>query len=527
MDRIVDHPNYAGMPCTRDNEGKIDWVIPSNRPKGSKNWDGNERRRAWWREQALKLGIPLEGPWISKTARRLHPFGEKPCQTCGRVMKLAYAYPTRTTVRRLNTQLSPASQVDPRALLTIQEIASQLFEADPAEARSALAGTFRELVGVTEAADAIHRLDAIASDEDRRFSPGAMANPPDRLDGFHTYNLCCRGSEDTGRTTENLGSYGVDRRAYEQWCEGDWAAADALMNAVGMGVCQKPNCQSGGGVVQLTADHVGPISLGFRHSPRFVVACRTCNSGKGNRMSLDDVRTLIEWERESGNSEASWQAREIWDALKGEVTDDAEALRLSRVLRINQHHFLSILSQVAAAGATDALFGLLSLQYAENRYSFDGLDPTTLVYTRSVAVRRQDTYSESKKARAVRIGYDALKDYAAKDDRNVQAVADEVLVDLVAHVDRSVQRLLVLPSKFRTELNAALAQTGAGREAALAAAVGDGVDTSPELDAARRAVLDAVVAYLRAVSEVLILRFRAGSHMDSDALTRPRRAVRN
>lgn len=140
MDQIVDHPNYAGMPCTRDEEGKIDWVIPSNRPVGSKNWDGNARRRAWWREQAVLLGIPLDGTWISKTARRLHPFGEKPCQTCGRVMMLAYAYPTRTTLRRLNAHLFPASQIDPGALLSIQEIAAQLYDGDPVEARAALVG---------------------------------------------------------------------------------------------------------------------------------------------------------------------------------------------------------------------------------------------------------------------------------------------------------------------------------------------------------------------------------------------------
>jgi len=59
-------------------------------------------------------------------------------------------------------------------------------------------------------------------------SPGAMSNAPDRLDGFHTYNLCCRPTQDTGRAVDNLKSYGDDRRAFEQWCEGDWAAANLL-----------------------------------------------------------------------------------------------------------------------------------------------------------------------------------------------------------------------------------------------------------------------------------------------------------
>ena len=47
-----------------------------------------------------------------------------------------------------------------------------------------------------------------------------MGNPPDRLDGFHSYNRCCRGTSDKGRFKENLKRYGDDRRAYENWSDG-------------------------------------------------------------------------------------------------------------------------------------------------------------------------------------------------------------------------------------------------------------------------------------------------------------------
>jgi hypothetical protein len=52
MYSIVEHPNYSGMPCTTDKDGKIDWTIPSNRKRGSKNWEGNTLRRAWWEHEA-------------------------------------------------------------------------------------------------------------------------------------------------------------------------------------------------------------------------------------------------------------------------------------------------------------------------------------------------------------------------------------------------------------------------------------------------------------------------------------------
>ena len=46
-------------------------------------------------------------------------------------------------------------------------------------------------------------------------SPGAMSNPPDRFDGFHCDNLCCRGTADKGRHKKNLQTYVTDRRVFE------------------------------------------------------------------------------------------------------------------------------------------------------------------------------------------------------------------------------------------------------------------------------------------------------------------------
>ncbi|HFL9475791.1 TPA: Alw26I/Eco31I/Esp3I family type II restriction endonuclease, partial [Escherichia coli] len=59
-----------------------------------------------------------------------------------------------------------------------------------------------------------------------------MANPPDRFDGFHSFNRCCRSIADKGRTKENLKSYVTDRRVFEYWVDGDWVAADRLMGQV-------------------------------------------------------------------------------------------------------------------------------------------------------------------------------------------------------------------------------------------------------------------------------------------------------
>ena len=63
----------------------------------------------------------------------------------------------------------------------------------------------------------------------RLLSPGAMSNFPDRYDGFHTYNRCCRSAQDKGRSKENLRSYTKDGRAYEYWSDGNIHAANQFM----------------------------------------------------------------------------------------------------------------------------------------------------------------------------------------------------------------------------------------------------------------------------------------------------------
>jgi len=76
------------------------------------------------------------------------------------------------------------------------------------------------------------------------------------------------------------------------------------------GICSTDpaNCRCHGSETVITADHVGPISLGFAHTPYFVPLCSPCNSSKNNRMSLADVKRLIVLEQR-GVTVVSWQAK--------------------------------------------------------------------------------------------------------------------------------------------------------------------------------------------------------------------------
>jgi len=239
-----------------------------------------------------------------------------------------------------------------------------------------------------------------------------MSNAPDRLDGFHTYNICHRTKEDTGRSKDNLKTYGQDRRAFEYWSEGDWSAASRLMKQKVVG-----NCANCGSNEQLTADHEGPISLGFCHRPKFAALCKRCNSGKNNRMSRLDIENLIQDEKNNGTV-ISFHAKTVWNLLKNFTKNDEFALQISKIMRANQHQYLMLLSKIKNTGHTEFLLSLLHPEYAKNRYKIIGFKGTDFGYKKLLVSKRQDTYSNSLEKRMIRISLDALDEYSSKENRN-------------------------------------------------------------------------------------------------------------
>lgn len=424
MQRIVTHPSYKGMPAAIDDEGKIRWNAPSHRPPGGKWSNLHDERLAWWRTKAGEIGVPLEGDWISKVAKTIHPFKKKPCQTCGRVMSLLYEYPTQNLVRSINAIPGLERKFEysqfRNIYAVVQGVGRQCGQSGLAQLRRLL--SIPESVAANaQAMDQYLQKHTIPSEPKGLLSPGAMSNAPDRLDGFHTYNICCRGGQDTGRTRENLRTYGSDRRAFEYWCEGNWAAADEVMNQTVVAECVR--C---GKIRSLTADHVGPISLGFCHRPEFRALCRSCNSARNNRMDYRDVRALIEDEK-NGQRVLSWHAKYIWDLFKDRVHNDSDALKLSNMMRVNQHYFLMMLVKIKQAGYVGFLKTLLHPEYAAYKYSIVGFNKRNFSYTRLVQVPRAETYAKSKASRTTRIALVALDSYYSKENRRVPLTKDPEL----------------------------------------------------------------------------------------------------
>lgn len=336
MKFIANHPNYKNMLGAYKKDDSVRWVVAGNSKLG-------KERLRWWDKKRQELGIPKNTKWISKVARAIHPIGEKPCQICGRVMKLDYVYPNKK-------------------------------------------GTM---------------------------SPGAMSNAPDRFDGFHSYNLCCRGEQDRGRHKENLQRYGEDRRAYEYWVDGDWKAASWLMQ-----VFRKNN---------ISPDHVGPISLGFCHQPKFNPMTIGNNIAKGNRMSLIDVKTLKK-DEQKGEKIVSWHSKYIWDKLKNKIKNSEDALILSKLMRKNMHYVLNMLYQIHSFGYDDFLVRkFLNLRYAYFSVSFDGFDPETGKFDKIIKKKGTKKQYKNNAERYIRKSMISLEKYSQKTNRRLTDWKDSIL----------------------------------------------------------------------------------------------------
>jgi len=422
--RIVGHPVFKGMPDPYLDSGDIQWEAPTNRG-GGKFKDTNINRRKWWEEKAKEAGIDItENEWISKTAKLIHPFKERPCKNCGRVMDIRYAYPNDRLLNRI-TKLPYYSEdfpLDPFEHIT--ELAERLYERYENQILSDLPNllTCKEieppsLRSISEWIEWIEK--EYIPLEPSMLSPGAMANPPDRFDGFHSLNRCCRAKIDSGRWKKNLQSYTTDRRAFEHWCDGDWIAADRLMGQVNSNEdIQKEQCYFGH-PGPCSADHIGPISLGFTHRPEFQLLCKSCNSSKGNRMFLSDVKHLRDIEK-NGENVISWYAKDIWDMEKNKVDTNEKALRLSKILRDNRYTAMELLKRVMESGNYVFLASFLGLKYADNNISFENLhvENNKTKYDKLISKPRTTKYAITQKIRRFKIGFETLSLYFEKENRN-------------------------------------------------------------------------------------------------------------
>lgn len=457
---IVTHPSYSDMPDVYLDNGEVQWEAPSNRPAG-KFQDTHNKRRDWWRRKARELGIDPESPhWISRTAKTLHPTKQKPCKACGRMMDIRYAYPNHHLLSRIKRLSYYNATFDLDPLEHISDLMPRLISAFGDKVFDDLPRLFRAKAITTPALPHdltvwLHWIDhEYIPAEPTILSPGVMSNAPDRLDGFHSFNLCCRQTTDPGRSKQNLQSYTTDRRVFEYWVDGDWVAADRLMGMIRSSIdLQTQPCRNNH-PGPCAADHIGPISLGFSHRPEFQLLCLKCNSAKNNRMYLSDVYRLREAQR---NSEivTSWYCSHLWNKLNTNVNTEETAVRLCKLLRDNRHTAMSLLHRFVADGHRVFLTTFLGLHFADYDPAFEGvrIENNITHFDRMTRQSRTTKYAVEQKARRVRIAFDALDEYTNKVRRNALLISTPA-------IDGCIQAALDALARSPSEVNALNAELG-------------------------------------------------------------------
>ncbi len=407
-DFIVNHPNYKGLPITKGKDGKYSWIAPAHSETGKK-------RKKWADQKGNELGIMnnTDG-FYAKVMFEIHPTKIKPCQICGKSMSLYYHYPNANLLKALKKIFG----YDCDVYESIYDICNNLKKKGISEkqiidflkTKCKLDDDYTDLETLI-----CHCELKCRGGFSKMLGPGSMSNFPDRYDGFHTYNRCCRSKEDKGRSRENLKTYGKDRRAYEYFSDGNIHAADKFMNSEFF--------KNG------SADHIIPVSLGGVHDSRFLQPMPIGdNSSKRDRLVKDDILKAIEIEKRTGLQAVSWFASDLWNFLKNNVTDfsqeDLEKFRIC--LKQNITDFLSILCTVKnnRISGTDFIAEKLiqpKMKYFEVDYDFnsDG--------TYSEKPRHETESSSGEFERIKRISLDSLDDYVNKENRNmnVDFIEDE------------------------------------------------------------------------------------------------------
>lgn len=431
IQEMAAHAIYAGMPDAIDEDGKVQWESPSNRRSG-KYQHTHAKRLKWWMEKAESIGISTEeNQWISRVAKRIHPLKRKPCRNCGRWLHLDYRYLNKTTIKKFRDIFEGVEFSELTSILEVVDLVHSEYGVDGlkqlVEVLSApSAPDFPQNVADSPTLLKVFLLDVyIPAEVKGKLGPGAMSNAPDRFDGFHHFNRCCRGRSDPGRSKKNLATYSTDRRVFEHWCGGDWIAADRLMgqfpSAFTNHECRIEGCFEN----ILTADHIGPVSLGFAHRPSFGLMCKGDNSSKNNRMTLFDVEILRE-HIDNGEDVFSWQSKHIWDAVSHRVRDEENANRLSKIMRDNQRIALDILCKLKNNGRLAYLASFLELGRARFDVEFVGLTAVEGV-TKFEAIRHKPRSSkqvEKQMERRLRIAFKSLDEYAKKENRHAWAIPD-------------------------------------------------------------------------------------------------------
>jgi Alw26I/Eco31I/Esp3I family type II restriction endonuclease len=421
---IVSHPNYKGLPFKRKQNGEISWLA-------TKKSEIGKRRLDWWHKKCEEHQLPIKPGCLKKIALEIHPTKEKPCQICGTTLFLNRVYPSGTLRQRFSNFLKLEIEPYREDILTIL---------------SSISGNLAELLRIFDLPEdcgfdkeglLLYVKINLIPEESHLLSSGCWSNPPDRFDGFHSDNNCCRSKSDKGRNPDNLKRYGVDRRAWEKWADGNHVLANKLMNEYRR--CQKkyicPMCNI---KKKMTADHIGPIALGFQHRPKFQPMCKLCNSAKNKYLSHQDVTKLVNDEKD-GEQVISWHSKPLWDLLKGQISDDRTAADLSTLMSDHLQNCLLMFALIFGKTGKDFLRSYLKICYFSYDYEFRNFDPMNLGALQTIPIPMTNDNRKKQVETYYRVAFRSLEHILEDSKRRGRKLPNEDINILIGNAIESIK----------------------------------------------------------------------------------------
>ena len=406
MEMIINHPNYKGLPITQMADGTYNWIATAQSEIG-------KQRKNWCISKAKELNFISDDKdypgMYADVMLEIHPTKWKVCQICGKEMSLYYHYPNANFLKSLNKKFNyEFSSCD-----NINDIWDELINQGIKKIEIAEflinKGQLKLNASTSNKDEIIENLEyACRKGNKKCLGPGAMSNFPDRFDGFHTYNRCCRATQDKGRSKINLKSYTKDRRAYEYWSDGNIHAANQFMGS---------SFFDG-----ISADHIGPISLGFVHDSHYLQPMSSSdNSSKRDRLQIIDIENILKTEKRTGIYPMSWQSRLIWEFIKKNYSSNPDKVpSLYRdALKQNMANFMYVLLTILETCPNNGENFLVSAflepnyEYFKYSYTFDKKGNIISKTNRHYTGRNQNETERYK-----RIAIEAVYDYNEKDNRN-------------------------------------------------------------------------------------------------------------
>ena len=404
MDEIVNHPNYKGLRIKKTSSGRYAWITTKQSVIGTE-------RLLWCKNKAKQLGLPLIAGVSAKVMFELHPTKQKVCQVCGKEMSLYYYYPNKLFLKPFNTYFN-SNFTTCDHISDIWDILLKHGHTHTKIAEYLIKKGQLQLNPTNSKAKIITALEfACRNGKKKCLGPGAMSDFPDRFDGFHSYNRCCRSMEDKGRHSDNMKLYTKDRRAYEYWSDGNIHADNEFMGS---------DFFNG-----YSADHIGPISLGFIHDPHYLQKMSSSNnSTKRDRLQYEDIVKIIHIENKTSICPISWYSKLIWEYIKISYTTNKEKIEtLYRdALKQNMMNFMYVLYTILKKCPNEGELFLIDIFLTPNYHSFNYSYTFNECGEIIKKTRRHHTdRSKNEFKRYCRIAIDSVDDYVKKNNRKIKS----------------------------------------------------------------------------------------------------------